>query len=71
MVHGSPVPPHLLSIHSEEGILGKSHLSLALLAAALGSSVIWDRTKVAMMGRGAVRSSNWYLKIGEMSNYLM
>lgn len=58
VVHGSPLPLHLLSIHSEEGILVKSHLPLALSAAALGSSVIWEGTKEAMMDKGVVHSSN-------------
>lgn len=58
VVHGSPLPLHLLSIHTEEGILGKSHLPLALLADALGSSVIWEGTKEAMMDKGAVHSSH-------------
>lgn len=68
MVHGSPLSLHHCQYHSEEGVLGKSHPPLALPAAALDSSVIWESTKEAAMGSGGVRSSNWYLKVVRMGN---
>lgn len=53
--------------HLEKGILGKSDPSLTH---PLGSTVIWDSSKEAAVGREGVHSSNWYLKVGRSSNYL-